>query len=183
MKADYANIHRDIIDRCKIGDKQAQQQLYQLYARPMFTVSVRILQNRQEAEDILQEAFVDMFTKLHTFRAESSFGAWFKRIVVNKSINAVKKKKILTSDIDEMNVEDADNTHEEDDAAFPYSVQQVQKAIALLPEGYRLVFTLYMLEGCSHQEIADELGITASTSKSQFNRSKKKIRELLKTIA
>lgn len=147
----------------------------------MFTVSMRILQNRQEAEDVLQEAFIDVFAKLHTFRGESSFGAWFKRIVVNKSINAVKKKRLLTTDYDE--VRDEDTVEESsDEQAFPYSVKQVQSAVELLPEGYRLVFTLFLMEGYSHKEIADELGITESTSKSQYNRAKKKLREVLKTI-
>lgn len=146
----------------------------------MLTVSVRILRNQQEAEDILQEAFVDVFTKLNSFRGESSFGAWFKRIVVNKSINALKKRKLPTTDWDDIKDED-DPTFEdtEEQTAFPYSVAQVQGAIELLPEGYRVVFSLFLLEGFSHKEIASELGITESTSKSQYNRAKKKIRQLL----
>ena len=180
MQKEYAQIHRDIIDRCRDGDRQAQHQLYRLYAAPMLTVSMRILHNRQEAEDILQEAFLDMFIKLDSFRGESSFGAWFKRIVVNKSINSFKKKRLVTTDLDHQpEVVETDEAGEE---PFPYNVKQVQSALDKLPEGYRLVFTLYLLEGYTHQEIAAELGITESTSKSQFNRSKKKIRSLLQEM-
>jgi RNA polymerase sigma factor (sigma-70 family) len=180
LKADYANIHRDIIERCKLGDGQAQHQLYQLYAKPMFTVTMRIMRNQMEAEDVLQECFADAFTKLDTWRGESSFGAWFKRIVVNKSLNSIKKKRLPTTDFDEINEDRIEEVEESDELdRFPYNVAQVQEATEQLPEGYRIVFTLFLLEGYSHKEIADELDITESTSKSQFNRAKKKLRGIL----
>lgn len=179
MEADFRHIHSEIISRCKRGDRHAQFQLYQLYAKSMLNVSIRILGNQQEAEDILQEAFIDMFGKLQTFREESTFGAWFKRIVINKSINAVKKKRLVISEeeISESGVEMEDVIEEEREVN--HTINDVQKALGQLPDGYRLVFTLYALEGLSHKEVSEELGISESTSKSQYNRSKNKLKELL----
>jgi RNA polymerase sigma factor (sigma-70 family) len=146
----------------------------------MFNVSMRIMQNREEAEDILQDAFVDVFTKLESFRGDSTFGAWFKRIVINKSLNAIKKKKVLTTELE--NVAEATEDEEvQEESQFNYTVDQVRSAVELLPEGYRIVFTLFMFEGYSHKQIAAELDVTESTSKSQYNRAKKKIRHLLTT--
>ena len=179
MEAVLEQLHDEIVQRCRDGDSKAQYQLYQLYAKPMLNVSMRIVNNTYDAEDILQEAFVDMYRKLHTFRGESTFGAWFKRIVVNKSINAIKKKRLITTDLENETDEVKEETSEE--VSFPYSVQQVQDAIEQLPAGYRAVFSLFLFEGWSHKEIARELNISESTSKSQYNRAKKKIREILKS--
>jgi RNA polymerase sigma factor (sigma-70 family) len=144
----------------------------------MYNVAQRVLQNRQEAEDVLQECFIDMFNKLNTWRGESSFGSWFKRIVVNRSINAVKKKKLVLVD-ETKGFNAVEEESEADENEIPYSVEQVKKAMIALPEGYRIVFSLYLFEDYSHREIADELNITESTSKSQLNRAKKKMREIL----
>ncbi len=170
--------HIDIIEACKKGNRQAQYELYKLYSKPMFNASLRILQNREEAEDVLQECFIDMFNKLETFRGESSFGSWFKRIVVNRSINSVKRKKIKL--VDELKGDRiAEEETEENDDEIPYTAEQVKEALNQLPDGYRLVFSLYLLEDYSHKEIAAQLDITESTSKSQLNRAKKKMMEIL----
>lgn len=146
----------------------------------MYNICLRIVQNREEAEDVLQECFIDIFNKLSSWRGEASFGSWVKRIVVNRSINHIKRKKMTL--VDESNLrniseeEDVENDEEE----LPYSVEQVKRALKQLPEGYRLVFTLYLFEDFSHKEIAEQLNITESTSKSQLNRAKKKMIEILK---
>ncbi|HNW50174.1 MAG TPA: RNA polymerase sigma factor [Prolixibacteraceae bacterium] len=173
------DIHQKLIEASKKGDNRARRQLYELYARAMFNICLRMVNNREDAEDILQEAFVQAFTKLDSFRYESTFGAWLKRIVINTCINAINKKKVdllLTEDMHQYkNVMDDD-----EDADMPLTTKDVQKAMEQLPEGGRIVFSLYLLEGYDHVEIAEILGITESTSKSQFMRAKRRVYEILK---
>jgi RNA polymerase sigma-70 factor (ECF subfamily) len=133
-----------------------------------------------EAEDILQEAFVDAFRKIDTFKGESTFGAWLKRIVINKTINHLKKNQRMTwVSVDKMDFED----HEppQTDRDMQYKVKQVHQAIQQLPDGFRSVLSLYLLEGYDHREIAEILEISESTSKSQYNRAKKKLNQILES--
>ena len=171
------DIHAEIIERCRHGDQEAHYHLYKLYSRSMYNVGYRIVNNTGEAEDVLQEAFISAFRSLEYYRGEATFGSWLKRIVVNKAINAIKKRKTERFPDDEEFdvVEDVGR----DDTGFPFTVDQVRKGIESLPDGYRSVLSLYLLEGYDHGEIAEILGISESTSKSQFNRSKKKLREIL----
>lgn len=168
--------HKDIIERCVGGDQSAQLQLYNLYSRQMFSVCLRIIQQREDSEDILQESFITAFNALETFRGDATFGAWLKRIVINKSLNFLKKKKIKfqemkddTIEIEEVQVDQSQIT-----------VEDIKKTTEELPLGYRLVFTLYMFEEMTHKEIAEHLEISVNTSKSQLNRAKKKLREIIK---
>jgi RNA polymerase sigma-70 factor (ECF subfamily) len=161
------------------GDRQAQYELYQLYAKAMFNTCLRIVNNDMEAEDVLQESFVSAFKNLKSYKGTASFGSWLKRIVVNNAINLVKKRKLDIRSMDEAG-EFEEPVEEVFEPGFTYEVTQVKDCINLLPEGYRMVLSLYLLEGYDHKEIAGILGITESTSKSQFNRSKKKLREILK---
>jgi RNA polymerase sigma factor (sigma-70 family) len=138
-----------------------------------------MMNNQAEAEDLLQESFAEAFLKLDSFRYESAFGAWLKRIVVNKCINHLKKRRaqlIYTENIPETN-------HEEDREINPndLEVKRIYNAMEKLPEGYRVIFSLYLLEGYDHSEIAQIMGISESTSKSQFSRAKQKIKEILNT--
>lgn len=181
MKLDYSNIHRDIIEQSIAGNNLAQHQLYKLYSKAMFNICYRMMNDQQEAEDVLQEAFVTCFQKLHTFRFESSFGAWFKQLVIHKCINTLKKRKLDLNYTDEVyqlekNIEVEEKTNENE---IKYEISRVREKIEQLPEGYRLVISLYLIEGYDHKEIAGILGITESTSKSQFLRAKKKLRTLL----
>ncbi|MFT6998230.1 MAG: RNA polymerase sigma factor (sigma-70 family) [Cryomorphaceae bacterium] len=146
----------------------------------MFNTAIRILGNGDDARDILQDSFVDMFLKLDSFRMESSFGAWFKRIVVNKSLNHLRKSRMVFQDSDDLSDIAVEEKRE---APFEYNIRDVKKAVSTLPEGYRLVFDLYMFEDFSHKEIASELGISEATSKSQLSRAKKKLRERIETQA
>jgi len=144
----------------------------------MYNTCYRILNNAEEAEDVLQESFISAFKNLNHFRGDSSFGSWLKQIVLNKAINQVKKRKLerLPED-DKFDVEE--ETVDNEMEGYPFTVEKVKRAIEMLPDGYRVVMSLYLLEGYDHGEIAEILGISESTSKSQFNRSKKKIKEIL----
>jgi RNA polymerase sigma factor (sigma-70 family) len=173
----YIDIHKALVDRCRKGDRKAQNELYHIYARPMYNVCMRIVNHVGEAEDILQESFIEAFRSIYDFRADSTFGAWLKKIVVNRSVNYLKKRKLkLLEDIPET----ADAVYEDKDRdPTQWEVQKVHKAIQELPDGYRLVLSLYLLEGYDHAEIAQILNISESTSKSQYNRAKAKVREQL----
>jgi RNA polymerase sigma-70 factor (ECF subfamily) len=138
-----------------------------------------MLNNETDAEDLLQNSFVDVFTKLHYFRFDSSIGAWIKRIVINNCINFLKKKRLKTVEMNECDVA-VEIVETSDWKEIQFSVNQVQEGIQRLPEGYRVVLTLYLLEGYDHKEIAEILNISPSTSKSQYSRAKKKLREILK---
>ncbi len=145
----------------------------------MFNICMRITNNTAEAEDVLQEAFLDAFRKIHTFKGDATFGAWLKRIVVNRSINHIKKRKLEMVDVAEMDFEDPSGDSR-DEPALHLEVSKVHEAIQLLPDGFRTVLTLYLLEGYDHREISEILDISESTSKSQYNRAKKKLAHLLK---
>lgn len=174
----FSNIHQDLIDRSLKGDEISQSKLYGLYSKSMYNICLRLTSNEDDAKDVLQEAFISAFQNLGTYKGEASFGAWLKRIVVNKAINHIKRKRVefteLITDRYEIREEQPDLTKEQE-----LTVEKIKNAIVKLPDGYRLVFSLYLLEGYDHQEIAGILNISESTSKSQFNRAKKKLRELI----
>ncbi len=131
-----------------------------------------------EAEDALQDSFIEAFARIADFRGEATFGAWLKRIVVNKCINQLRKRKlVLLEQIEDDAMVDIETEIDEDD--IKYEANRVRTAIESLPTGYRLVISLYLLEGYDHAEIAQILNITESTAKSQFNRAKAKVRELI----
>ena len=177
MTEEHTNIQKSVIEACKKGNTLAQYALYQQYTKAMFNLAFRMVNNREDAEDMLQEAFTDAFRKLDSFRFESTFGAWLKTIVVNKCINHLRKKRmeIITDDIPEKtNWKD-----EEDRYNVKYDISQVFKAIEILPDGYRIVLTLYLLEGYDHTEISQILNISESTSKTQYLRARSKLKQIL----
>jgi RNA polymerase sigma factor (sigma-70 family) len=144
----------------------------------MFSACLRIINHREDAEDVLQESFIAAFNGLNNFKLESSFGTWLKTIVINKSINFVKKKKIaFTSLSDLMDYEEEVNFE-----TTSLSVAQIKEALKELSDGYRIVFSLYLFENMSHKEIAAHLDISEGTSKSQFNRAKKRLKEKLEEL-
>jgi RNA polymerase sigma-70 factor (ECF subfamily) len=174
---DYGGTHREIVERCKRGDRQAQFELYRLYAQAMYNVCLRMVRNDQDAEDLLQNSFIDVFANLESFRFESSIGAWIKRIVVNNCINFLKKRRLHFSELQENLSSVPDDAPEPTE--YPLSVEAVYEAINHLPDGYRVVFSLYLMEGYDHQEIGQILGISEATSKSQYSRARKKLKEML----
>lgn len=174
------NIHADILDRCIRGENKAYEEIYTLYSRSMYNVALRLVKDRDEAEDVLQDAFISAFSHLTSFHGNASFGAWLKRIVINKSINHLKKKRTepLSDEVDIVDQETDFTDYELDQL----SVQRIKSALMELPEGYRTVLSLYLLEGYDHQEIAGILDISVGTSKSQYNRAKKRLKESLNAL-
>lgn len=173
------DIHEYLIERCKSGDSIAQEEIYKRYARNMYNTAYRIVGHQAEAEDVLQESFLEVFTKINDYRGDATFGAWLKRIVVNRSITVLRKRKFeMTNTVELDNLADTEYDFEllEEQSDL---VQKIKKGIEKLPEGYRVVLSLYLLEGYDHVEIAQVLNITESTSKSQFLRAKEKLRKVL----
>lgn len=180
----YIDKHTELVERCRLGESRAQYELYKHYAKSMLNVCVRVLNHVGEAEDVLQEAFLDAFTHLHTFRGQSTFGAWLKQIVVNKAINQLRQRRLQLVNIEDQHVgsDDFDVADAEpfDEEAVELDISRVQRAMSQLPEGYRVVLSLYLFEGYDHEEIGEILKISESTSRTQYMRGKKKLLEILK---
>jgi len=176
LKTLYENIHQEIIDQCREGSQKAQFQLYKLYYRPMYSICVRIINNETEAEDVMQESFLKAFSKIDTYKGEVSFGAWLKKIVINRSLDYLKKRKVKFEEINEKTNQLPDYQMETKEV----NVQVIKDAIQKLPDGYRVVLSLYLIEGYDHEEISEILGISNSNSRTQYLRAKNKLRELLK---
>ncbi|MFN8844744.1 MAG: RNA polymerase sigma factor [Chryseotalea sp.] len=177
MNNRFLDNQQGIIDRCKQGDEKAFEQLYSLYAKAMYNVAYRVTGREEEAEDVLQDAFISAFKNIQAYRGDSPFGAWLKRIVINKGINVLRNRKQDIVPVDEKTELIPEEEH------FIYkeelNVEKVRKALMQLPDGYRNVLSLYLLEGYDHQEIAEILQINESTSKSQLNRAKAKLKDIL----
>lgn len=145
----------------------------------MFNTALRITGGQTDAEDVLQDAFISAFKNLNSYREDATFGAWLKRIVVNKALNHVQKSKkdlMLAEDIKE-NESSVEWTEEHEPV---YSIDAIKKTMDQLPSGFRTVLSLYLFEGYDHKEISEILGITESTSKSQYKRAKDKLKLILK---
>ena len=177
-----ANIARDEwVERCKRGESLGFETIYRQYSKAMYNTSLRILNNRSDAEDVLQEAFLDAFRSLNDFHYRSSFGAWLKRIVINKSINALRKRKMLFVEIEDSKLESLpDNDASQDEEELQLKVEEVKRMMMNLPDGYRAVLSLYLLEGYDQEEISEILGITHNTVRTQYLRAKQKLVKLLK---
>ncbi|MCB0807422.1 MAG: sigma-70 family RNA polymerase sigma factor [Bacteroidales bacterium] len=175
-------IHKQLIEESKQGNKTSQYRLYSLYAKGMYSVALRLMRTREEAEDMLQESFIDAFKKLRSFRYESSFGSWLKRIVINHCLNEIKRKKTDLQFFDDMGYFEQQEAPEESYEAG-LSVDNIKKAMEHLPQGSRMIFSLYLLEGYDHREIAQILSISESNSKSQYMRARLKVKSILSEIS
>ena len=177
MNTDSNNIALDfLVQECKRGSGAAQKKIFEMYAQPLFGSALRITGNTMDAQDVIQESFLDAFAKMEGFRSEGTLGSWLKRIVINKSLNYVKKRKMKFDSIDD--TEELETA--EDETSEPeYTIEMVKSAMSKLPQGYKVVFSLFAFEGYNHKQISEQLGITESTSKSQYNRAKKKIKNLV----
>jgi RNA polymerase sigma-70 factor (ECF subfamily) len=175
------DINKALIEQCRQGNRKAYHKVYKLYAKAMFSICLRMLNNRSEAEDMLQEIFTDVFRLMDNYRFESSFGSWIKQISINKCINELRRKKTELDYFDDL--ETFDIPEENDDRPSEYelalSVQNIKKTMEKLPDGSRTIFSLYLLEGYDHVEIAEILNITESTSKSQYMRARLRMKEIL----
>lgn len=179
LDSDNIEITQRLVERARGGDQQSMYRLYKMYVQAMYNTCIRIVANQFDAEDILQESFVSAFNGLESFKGECTFGAWLKRIVINKSLNHLRKQKSSFTDVD--NLQLVDDVHDEED--FPeISPEMVHEAIKSLPEKARVVLNLYLMEGYMHKEIADMLSISESTSKSQYQRARTLLQTRIKEM-
>jgi RNA polymerase sigma factor (sigma-70 family) len=178
---DHQSTHDSLVAACMQGNRRAQSELYGLYNKAMYNTILRMVTNRSDAEDLLQSAFTEVFMRMESFRNESTIGAWIKRIVINKTINFLKSRRLQWTELDDkFNYIPAESDDAGSDATLTsYTVERVKSAVTKLPEGYRMVFSLYAFEGYDHEEIAGILQISEATSKSQYSRAKAKIRDFL----
>ncbi|MCF8364898.1 MAG: sigma-70 family RNA polymerase sigma factor [Bacteroidales bacterium] len=172
--------HADLIEACRMHDRQAQEKVYDLYCKAMYNASFRILNHSAEAEDIMQESFIEAFEKLNTFRGEGTFGSWLKRIVVNNSINHLRKKKETSSLNDEtIDVADSENDDREYSENLFCRLEEVRNGIRNLPENYRMILSLHLLEGYDHEEITEITGLSYGNVRTTFSRAKQKLLQLI----
>lgn len=171
-----------LIGRCLGGDMPAYRELYEKYSKAMFNTCLRLLNDRPEAEDILQESFIEAFRNLASFEYRTSFGGWLKQICVNRCINQLKKRKMVFVDIGRSGAEVSDETTV-DENEIEFKVATVKQAISMLPDGYRTVLSLYLLEGYDHEEISEILDVAESTTRTQYIRAKQKLLNLLKDMS
>jgi RNA polymerase sigma-70 factor (ECF subfamily) len=168
MNSGELNTNNEILDRCKNGEPKAQFILYKQYSKAMYNIAVRFLNNQMDAEDVLQESFVAAFEKLSELTNNDAFGSWLKRIVINNCITQLRKRKTEFEDVEDYGPELISS---DDDADLSIDPAIVHSAIKELPAGGRTILALHALEGYKHREIADMLGISESTSKSQYKRA------------
>ena len=166
----------DLVKCCKRGDHQAQQRVFDLYSRRMYGVCSRYVKNSAEAEDILVMAFTKVFEKISQFKGEGSFEGWVRRIMVNESLSHLRKTRAMVIETD---LGKAERQPDYDRLGDHLEAEDLLKMIEKLPPGYRVVFNMYAIDGYSHKEIAQELGINENTSKSQLSRARLYLRKLL----
>lgn len=169
-KSNYTISESDLIKGCIAGDRRLQEELYSRFSPKMYAVCLRYANNADDAQDLLQEGFIKVYRNLHRFRAEGSFEGWIRRVFVNTSIEHFRKKSTrlsMVTDKEENTIEDADIT-----AIHKLAEKDIINIIQELSPGYRTVFNLYVVEGYSHKEIGELLGISEGTSKSQLARAK-----------
>ncbi|BDD09560.1 DNA-directed RNA polymerase sigma-70 factor [Fulvitalea axinellae] len=164
----------ELIRKCIEGDSEAQYTLYSKYAQNMYGVALRYARSEQEAEDVLQEAFIKIFQKMDTFQGNSTIGAWIKRIVVNTALNS-RRGKLYASPMED--VSDLNYNDDRDWVLSDFQYEELLGMVRELPAGCQAVFNLYAIEGYNHKEIAEMMEVSEGTSKSQLARAKKLLRE------
>lgn len=169
--------HLQLVEKCRKNDQRAQMELYDAYSQAMFTTAFNFVKDDALAQDLMQEAFIKAFKKIDSYSGEATFGAWLKRIVINQSLDWLKRKKVQTVEWDEQafDVGEEDTWEVEDN----FNVKSVLQCIEELPQKCKNVVKLYLLEGYDHQEVAQILEISEVASRSQLSRGKNKIKELL----
>lgn len=168
---------KNIVKGCKRGDEQAQFQFYRLFSKLVYSICMRYAKDVPEAEDIMQEAFINLYRDLYQFKASGALGGWVRRVTVNTALRHVRKKRMVFSDVEISTLTNSIVT--DDEIMGTLRAKEIMRMIQLLPDGYRMVFNLYVIEGYSHKEIAAQLGIAINTSKSQLSRAKKQLKGLL----
>ena len=158
---------KKLIEKCKQGDLKAQSEVYQLFAGKLFALCLKYSKNYQEAQDNLQDGFITIFKKMHQYQFKGSFEGWLKRIVVNTALQKYRKKNVLNLISDEI-PDEVEVEVDETTVSLDYLLSIIQE----LPNRYRLVFNMYVLDGYSHREIAEMLEISEGTSKSNLSRAR-----------
>ncbi|MBN2745751.1 MAG: sigma-70 family RNA polymerase sigma factor [Bacteroidales bacterium] len=160
----------DILNGCRAGDALAQKELYDKYSPKLWPICLRYAKNVMSAEDIMQEGFIRIFRYINDYKGEGSFEGWLRRVMVNTAINYYKKnlQQKMEKDIDEV----YDISIREADAISQMTTEEILSVVQTLPDGYRTIFNLFVIEGFSHKVIAETLGITENTSKSQLSRAR-----------
>lgn len=178
MEHNLKYIHQDLIEACKQGNRNAQFRIYKLYYKAMFNTSLRILNDTAEAEDNMQESFLDAFRKIEHFSGEGTFGSWLKRIVVNNALDTLRRRR------EEISLEEAgiDFPAEEDQTSgeeIQLQVKEIKAAINQLPEGYRIILSLFLLEGYDHEEISEILKISYNNSRTRYSRARQRLLQII----
>src|ERR1700748_3769543 len=166
-----------ILKGCLKNDAMSQKELYNRYSPKMLAVCYRFAHNREDAEDMLQEGFIKVFSQIHTFQNKGAFEGWIRRIIVHTCINNLKKNKRFNESLDIVHAHGVQVR--EESVTSRVQDKQIVECIRILPIGYRTVLNLYAIEGYSHKEIADMLDIEESTSRSQYTRAKQMLKEIL----
>lgn len=172
-----------LVDRVKQKDQKAYKELYDLYAKPMYNLCFRFLNHHDDAHDVLQESFIKVFQNINQLNNKDVLSAWIKRICTNTAIQALKnKKKLKFDELDDhpsmINLQNEEEIIYEEE--FEQNIHSIHQAIQMLPDRYRVVFTMHVLEDYSHEEISKMLGIVSGTSRSQYLRAKQRLIELIK---
>src|SRR5688572_22701817 len=171
------HVNEDVlIERCKAGDSRYREVLYKKYCRKLMGICFRYSKNREEAEDYLQEGFYKIFKSLEGYKSEGSFEGWMRKILVNTILESIRRKQILFTETDLSNLLE-EPSHE--DGWNIYNAKELVNLINQLPDGYRVVFNLYAVEGYSHREIGEKLGINEGTSRSQYAKARKQLRLMI----
>lgn len=175
------NLDQKLFDMCIEGDRSAQEKLFRLYSPTMLGICLRYTKDRDEAEDVLQEAFIKIFTNLEGFRGEGSFEGWMKRIVVNTSLNNYYKSKKAQADKNFDDIRESEIMSDDDEKfhELRFTQSEMLEAIQKLPDGYKQVFNLYVFEKFKHREIAELLSISVNTSKTQLFKARTYLQKIL----
>lgn len=180
MKTVTENISdRELLELCRSGNNSGYSLLYRRHAKTVFNSIFRLVNDRQEAEDILQEVFVKAFSEITTLKNADSFGGWTKQIAINHSLSFLRKKKNYFSEIEEDQLPDHHEDDLEEKRKWEFQIEELQNAVAELPVQVRTIVNLFLFEEMPQEEIGAVLGIPASTVRSHYHRAKKKIFEKL----
>ena len=180
METVVKDIHQDLIEACRHQNRNAQIRIYELYFKALYNTSLRIVGNTAEAEDIMQESFLDAFSKIENYRGEGSFGAWLKRIVVNNSINHLRKKREMIS-LEESSIEIKDSGPDEQEYSENIfcRLEEIREGLKKLPENYSILISLHLLEGYDHEEMAEIFNTTNGNIRVKYLRAKQKLLQII----
>lgn len=172
----YRSQENEMINGCRQGDSQAQQRVFDLYSSRMKGICLRYVRNSMLAEDVLVMAFTKVFERINQYKGEGSFEGWIRRITVNEALTSLRRSRVMMVETD---LECADREPDYQALSDHLEAEDLMKMIDRLPPGYRVVFNLYAIDGYSHKEIAEQLGISENTSKSQLSRARMNLQKLL----